>query len=63
MTVNFTKAVELDPALAEICRRSSMICCAKEDYDRAWKDVENIKTLSYKVPASYLTYLRAASGR
>ena len=60
---DFTKAVEIDPTLAEIYLRRSLVRCAKGQYDRAWEDVREIRSRGPAVPAGYLAYLRAASGK
>ncbi len=58
---DFTKAIAIDPQCAQAYFRRSLAYYAKGDYDKAWDDVREIRSLHLPVPAGFLQALRAAS--
>ena len=45
---DFNKAVEIDPCYAEAYYNRGREYFAHEEYDKAWKDVQNVQSLGYR---------------
>ena len=60
---DFTKALELNPRLAEAYSNRGAAYYFKREYEKSWKDVEKAQSLGYQIPPKFLDLLRKASGR
>ena len=59
---DFSKALEIDPKLAEANYRRAIAHFFMEEYDESWGDVIEAQKLGYQIPSGFLDDLRKASG-
>jgi tetratricopeptide (TPR) repeat protein len=60
---DYSKAIEIDPTIADAYIGRARVYCDKGEYDKAWKDVHEAQALGRQVYSKLLERLRKASGR
>jgi Tfp pilus assembly protein PilF len=60
---DYSKAIEIDPTVADAYRGRARVYTYQGEYDKAWKDVYEAQALGRPVDSKLLEKLREASGR
>jgi tetratricopeptide (TPR) repeat protein len=60
---DYTKAIEINPNLADAYNNRAIAYYYDKEYDKSWADVHKAEELGYAVKPEFLEALKQASGR